>query len=349
MRKRILLFLSLVAIMVFPFTVHAEGDSYLQTESTNRTVDHSLFTAGDNLTSEETVDGINFVAGNNITVKGSNEYGFYAGNNINVSNSIDKDLFIAGNNIVIEKDVNIGRDLFAAGSNVSVSGNITNNAYIGGSTITLKDLTINGNLKVACEKINVEGVVTINGTLYMNEGVIINNENNLMVDTKETYTTDSTTVTKNVIFDILISMAALMVLGFIINSLFPKVYENLIKNFEFKKELKNIAFGLLGLILIPIISILLICTLIGMPLGFILLFVYIIMIIISSLYGVSICGNLILTKLFHASDNSYLSIAIGVIVLNLFKYIPVIGPLVYMLIIFYGIGKSIELFCNRNK
>ena len=107
--------------------------------------------------------------------------------------------------------------------------------------------------------------------------------------------------------------------------------------------------GLIALIIIPMVSIILLCTIIGIRLGFVLLLLYIIMLLIAILYASLICGNLILTKLFKSNDNSYLSIAIGVIVIKLVSIVPVIGSLVYFLVILYGMGKSIELFKNREK
>lgn len=352
MRKGLLRLLGVLFVLFIPFVVLAEGDTYFVENGEERVVDHSLFTFDNIVNSKETVNGINFVAGNNINVSGENEYGFYAANDVNLTNNIVKDLFVAGNNIVIAKEANIGRDLFAAGSTITINGNISNNAFVAGTVVTLKDVTINGNLKLACEKLVIEGVVTINGTLYIDEEAIITNESNLMADSVEKYSSNDVTLDESlsdIVVTFLTSTAAIMLVGFIVNSICPKVYERLVKEVKFNNILKNIGIGLLALILIPIISIILLCTIVGVRVGVILALLYVIMLLMAILYVSILLGNVILTKLFKANDNSYLAIAIGVLVIKLISLIPALGGIIYFLAFLCGIGKIIELCKKETK
>ena len=352
MRKILCLFLGIFMLLFSPFIINAEEETYFQENGKDRVVDHSLFTANQLVNSTDTVNGINFVAGNTIKVTGSNEYGVYAGNDITVSNNILKDLFVAGNNIVITNDAKLDRDLYAAGSNITINSNVEKNAFIAGTVVTLKDTTIKGNISIACDHLLIEGVVTINGKLKINNDATIDSESNLMVDTKETYDSNSEFErfnTTNMFIDLLISIAGLLIIGFVINGLFPKVYDKVLKDITVKGELKNLLLGLIGFIVMPIAAIILLCTIVGLLLGFIVLFIYILMLLISLLYGSAVLGNIILTKLFKAKDNSYLSITIGVIVIKLISLLPTLGGTIYFIAILYGMGKSIELFKNRIK
>lgn len=346
MKKRFIIILGLLAIIFTPNIVNAEGDNYFQTEGHDHVVDHSLFTAGNVINSKETVNGLNFVAGDSISINGENEYGFYAGNNIAISNKVVKDVFVAGNTINITDEANIGRDLYAAGSVLTINGNIANNAFVAGDAITLKDVTIDGNLNIACSKVIVEGVVSINGTMNINENAIIENENNLMVNNKNVYkTTENYNFSiSNLFVDLLISIASIMLLGFIINGMFPKVFENILKDLSINKVFKNIGIGLLVLIVVPIASIILLCTIVGIRLGFVLGLVYILMLLLAILFAAVLVGELMLTKLFKGESNTYLSIAIGIIVLKVVGLIPVVGTLAYFLSFLYGIGKIIDLY-----
>ena len=351
MRKIFVMFLGLFMLIFAPTIINAETD-YFQEGSKERVVDHSLFTANQVVNSQETVKGLNFVAGNSIKVTGTNEYGIFAGNDITVSNVIEKDLFAAGNNIIISSDATIGRDVYVAGSNVVVNTSIEKNAFIAGSVVTLKDATLKGNVNIACQELVIEGVVTINGALTINEDAEIDNESNLMVDTKVTYDANDVSTNfnfTNKVVEVLMAIASLLIIGFAINGLFPSVYDKVLKDISIKNELKNLLLGLIALIIIPIVSIILLCTLVGALLGLILLLIYILMLIISLLYGSVVAGNLILTKLFKAKDNSYLSITVGIIALRVVSLIPYIGGLVYFLTFIYGMGKPIELFKNRTK
>lgn len=346
MKRKVLGLLGLIMLLLTPFIVKAEENSYFQVDSNEKVVDHSLFTAGEVVTSKETVNGLNFVVGNSLKLSGENEYGFYAGNDVTISNHIVKDAFAAGSTVVITEDANIGRDLYAAGSSVTINGNISNNAFVGGTVITLKDVTIDGNLNVACDTLVIEGVVSINGTLSINESATIENENNLMVTNKNIYK-DNDNVdfnVTNIFVELLISIASIMLLGFIINAMFPKAYEKVLDELSANKIFKNIGIGLLTLIIVPIVTIILLCTIVGVRLGFVLLLIYILLLLLAILFASVLVGNLVLTKLFKGEDNSYLSIAIGIIVLKLVGLIPVLGGLVYFLALLYGIGKALELY-----
>ena len=352
MRKITCLFLGLFMLLFSPNIINAEDDTYFQENGKERVVEHSLFTANQVVTSLDNVNGINFVAGDSITVKGDNEYGIFAGNSVTVSNNITKDLFVAGNTVLIDSNAKLNRDLYAAGSNIIINSNIEKNAFIAGSIVTLKDTTIKGNINLACEQLIIEGVVSINGTLKINDNAKIDNESNLMIDTKELYNSKdelNSISVSNIFVDLLISIAGLLIVGFIINGVFPNVYDKVLKDITVKNELKNVLMGLIALIVMPIISIILFCTIVGMLFGFIVLFIYILMLMIALLYGSVVLGNLILTKLFKTNDNSYLSISIGVIIIKLISLIPTLGGTIYFLILLYGIGKSIELFKNRVK
>ena len=350
MRRISWMIFGLFAILILPFTVVAESNDYVQENGSNKIVDHSLFTAGNIVNSTDTVNGLNFVAGNSIFVSGDNEYGVFAGNDINVTNKIEKDLFVAGNNIVISKEAQIGRDVYVAGSNITINTTINKNAFIAGNIVTLKDATINGDVRLACENLIIEGTVAINGALYVDNEANIKNENSLMVDKIEKYSSNEMVKSFNVtdaIASILISLASIMVVGFIINSIFPKLYDRVVKDLSVKNELKNVLLGLVALIVVPIISFILLFTIIGLRLGFILLLIYILALLVAMLYAACIVGSLILTKLFKAKDNSYLSIAIGLIVLKLIAFVPVLGGTIYFIAFVYGLGKTIELYKNR--
>ena len=351
MKKNILKFLSLAFLLLLPFSVNAEG-TYVKENGTGDVVEHSLFTAGNIVNATDNVHGLDFVAGNSVKVTGESEYGFYAGNDVTVSNQVEKDLFVGGNTIIIDSSSKIGRDLYAAGNNVTINTNVNGNAFIGGSIITLKDANITGDLRLGCEKLIIEGNVNITGTLYIDSDSTIDNESGLTVGKKEVYEVEKELDTKsfsNIIVETLTSIASIMVVGFILNSLFSKMYENATSDLETKKELKNILFGLLWLIVVPLFSIILMCTIIGVRFGFALLLLYVISLILAIVFASVVCGNIILTKLFKVKDNSYLAIAIGVLALKIISLIPYIGGTVYFLALLYGIGKSVELFNKARK
>src|SRR5574344_2016334 len=307
MRKNIGKMLSLLVILLVPFmTCYAATEDYFVSSSNNDggEVNHSVFVANENVNYDKKVNGIGFIAGNNVTINGETEYGFYAGNNVIIKDTINKDLFVAGNTINVSKDATLGRDLYAAGNIITVSTNIEGNVFIAGDEITL---------------------------------------DNVNATNKETYKVDKEEK-QSIFSNTLYALAMVMILAFVINLLFPKLYKNTVKEIDGMSTLKNILFGLLWLIGLPIASIVIMCTVVGLELGLVVLMVYAFMLMISVILSSMVLGYIILTKLFKTTDNSYLAITIGLIIFKLVSLIPIVGGWIYFLAILYGMGKVWELF-----
>jgi uncharacterized membrane protein len=349
--KRIVKFLSLFFVMMMPLTlVKAVSNDYFHDENNDNVINHSVFIGDDNVKYNHQVNGIAFIAGNNVLVTGNEDYGCIAGNNVNFNGNIQNDLFIAGNNVsIISSENTIGRDLYAAGNVVTISENINGNAFVAGDEVVLKDITINGDINISAEKVNIEGNVIITGTFKVNDNAKVTGEDNLTSGNKETYANNDKKIVKNNFVSTITGLAMLLILGFVLHFVFPKVYEKANKKNDTKSILMNMLYGLLVLIIVPIISIILMCTIIGTMLGIIIILLYVITLLISAIIASMVAGKAILNKLFKTSDNAYLSITIGLVLFKLFELIPYVGTLIYFLIFIFGLGKIYDLFKTRNE
>ncbi|MBR3319686.1 hypothetical protein IKG20_00025, partial [Candidatus Saccharibacteria bacterium] len=116
----------------------SDEDAYSEAGSTlksEKSIPHSYFQAGYDITSSDAVDGIHFVAGNIIDYSGSSEYGAFGGNSLKINGSIEKDLFVAGSSVEIGEDAAIGRDVYAAASSLIIKANLNGNIFIGGNRL----------------------------------------------------------------------------------------------------------------------------------------------------------------------------------------------------------------------
>ena len=112
-----------------------------------------------------------------------------------------------------------------------------------------------------------------------------------------------------------------------------KIYNN--KN---TKYIKNVGIGFLLLICIPLISILLLVSNIGIYLGLIIAGLYLIALYISFIISGFILGNLLLKKLMNLNTNKYLSGIIGIILLKLLMLIPVFGTILGLIALTLGLS-----------
>lgn len=338
---------------IFTINVYGEEkDNYFTADNDvieNNIVNHSLFTAGDSVLINSKVKGIHLIAGNNINIKGNAEYHMLAGNTVNFSGNSKNDLFIAGNNINLLKESTIGRDVYIAGNNVNINADIKGNMFITASNVTINSTLINGNLSINANNITISDTTTIKGTLNYNEQATtkLNTANiNAIEKTKEVETTPDQT---SEIIAFLISFLTLLVVASTLNFIFPKI-SNYLANTKFDKKIgKTLLKGLAILVLSPIISLLLLITVIAVPLGIINFVIYIIACYLSFAITSIYLGKLLSTKIFKEAKNSYLEILIGVIFAKIISLIPILNIIYIIFAILLGLGLMLNMFLTFRK
>ena len=335
--KKLFILLIISSFLILP-NGYAEDSNYLNvSNNTVKTVNHSMFTAGDDVSTNNAVKGIDFTAGNNLNISGSSEYGMFAGNSINFKGMVTRDLFVAGNNIVIDSSANIARDLYVAGNTITISADIKGNVFLAGSEIIIDSKEIDGDVTLTGNKLTISDNTKINGTLKYNDNIEYSNTNASIKEVK-TYHVEEKSKDEVMpsISSILLGIVTSFLVALAIYLLLPasyKVFDEVSKD----KVLKTFGNGFLFLIAVPVISIVLMISIVCMPLAIITLILYGIIIYLSSIISSVYFGRLIGNKVLKL-NNVYLQILIGVVITKLVKLIPVIGGLYSFVIIVLGVG-----------
>ena len=336
-------------------------DSYIKTEegevaSSETEINHSMVLAGESVNSSDKVNGILFAAGSNVALKGTNEYSVSAGYTADIANTIEKDLFVAGGVVNVDKNAKVGRDAYIAGGVVNLSAEVKGNVFVAASSIKLSDVKVEGNLHIYADNITFDNNVTVNGTIAYNDNAQVTGSTTAKVETYKTaegsengggvsYGTYAVSM--------LLSTIGLLIVSFVILAIFPGIYRKLSKLFKETKGgtmFKNVLLGICALIAAPIVGILLLLTMVGIPLAIILCGFYILCIYLSTAAAGVYFGHLILTKGFKAKANAYLELLIGVALISILALIPVIGWVISLLAILFGTGWVIALIVrHRNK
>ena len=354
MKKKIFGFLILLIVLVTSPVSAKEINDFYSTSGNNvkleDTINGDSAIAGNIIDMIGNIDGIGFIAGETVNVKGSLEYGFMAGNNITVDGVISKNIYAAGNIITFTKNASIGRDIFLAGNEVVLNGNLDRNISISATRVVLEDnLTINGNIKINASSIVVKNGANIKGELSYNEDINKDISNTANIGKITTYK-----IEKNSSFnvkDLLQSTLNMIIVFLVITIIIPKSLEKSENIYnESNKYAKNIGIGALFLICVPLISLLLILSNIGISLGIILGLIYGICIYLSYIVSGFILGNLLLGKVMKLNTNKYLSGIIGIIIIKIVSIIPIFGVLVSILALLLGLGTIWNLIgCSNNK
>ena len=339
MKRKIYLLIIMVLCSVFSIT-RVDANSLFKAKDTlvvDKPINGTAFIAGNNIKLESSVNGISFVAGNNIKINHEQEYLFTAGNDIVLTEDVTKDLFLAGANIEI-KGSNLKRDAYIAGGNITIDGNVLRNIYILGENIELSG-TYNGNVYINAGKLNLNKDTIINGTLKYNEDTIVTGlTDSIKV---KTYHNREETTFINYLSSTISSFVRILIVALVLVYLFEKLLNKINKdtnNINLKEVLLNIGKGLLILIGVPIVLLMLIITGIFTSLGIIGLALYLILIYISNILSAYVLAITINKKLIKKDTNNYVLVTFGLLAIYLLRIIPVIGGLISLISILFGVG-----------
>lgn len=306
--------------------------------------------AGSKVTTKSVIDGISFAAGNEVNIYGNASYGFYAGNNVNVNGTIEKDVFVAGNNINVLSDAVIKRDAYIAGNNIIIKTNIGRDLRVGGMSVDISGITINGDVIIDAEEIILDENTIVTGKLSYIEDARIKGLDVASLGSVEKRISPDVTVKIDVrdsIYSLLISIIASFITGLVLFYIIPNTKEKLeeVKT-DFSTVLKTLCIGLLVLLATPIACILALVTGVLTPLSIITIVVYFISIYLSKILVSYIIGNIITTKVFK-NNNYYLALAMGIVLFKFLNLIPVLGGYITFITLIYGLGLIYNYIINK--
>lgn len=358
MRRKQLVALLLMVLLVFTMSaVGAEKapDMFFDGEAEGK-IDGCVFSAGQDTGSKASVKGILFTAGYNVNAGGESEYTMAAGYKVNLSGYTANDVFAAGNAVVIDGAVE--RDLFAAGNAISIKGKIGRTVYAAGNTVTLKGI-VGGDIYVSAQKIFIDSSAAIGGTLHYNSDALIEAPEDVLGNA-EIYVEDApdsqeaeapkTTGFFGSVLKKFLGFLGIVVVAYAL-LLFTKTWEVTDKkyyNAPFEKYAKAFGIGFAVLVAIPVASLLLFVSNIGIKLAVILLMLYVAALLAASVFFAFFIGSLIYRKLFSAKPCYWAELPIGIFVYVVAGCIPFIGGIVKFIAVTLGLG-VLTLFLGKKK
>ncbi len=356
--KKIIKYLTILALLTLIPSVEAKEIEHFTSKVDNDVIiedkyNASVAAAGENIHFNGTINGISFGAGNKLLFEGTSDYAALAGNVIEVEGKVKEDLFIAGNLVTINKDAQISRDAIIAANDVEISGNFDRNISIYAAKVTFKNANIKGHVKLYVNKIEIQKETTVEQTLSYPEDSIYKVENGAKIGKTEKTDAIQKEDDENYFSTVSAKIWSFLCLTLVfaaITLLFPNVFtkmNNKYEKIEFSEIIEVFTKGLVTLILVPIIMVLLFCTLIGIPLAIILLLFYGIAIYISTIFTAYLIGYKIWQKVFDKDINMLGLGVIGLFILFLCSLIPGVRTLVSIVTTLVGLGLIVNIFAKE--
>lgn len=370
MKKLILasaVLMGLISLMIWPMASHAaefrtdssgsiiisEKDSPkdLYTTSGNVTVNANvmgdLVAAGGTVLVNGNVEDSLFVGGGTVTIRGQvGRHVRVSGGTVTISSKIKGDLLVAGGTVEITSDANIGGSLYASGGTIHIDGTVVGETKISGGEVTLGG-NLTGTTTVQASKLQVSSSAVLSGDLWLtaplpadiSQGAVIKGQTHYTVTPVEPFLRQFASIS------LLLQLLGAMILGWLIWRFWPKTTESLVGH-ALQSPFPTLWLGLGVLVLTPIILIILMVSLIGLPLAFVLGLIWMLAIAIGSIVGKIIFGSW-LVRLVTKDRSSHVDvqiIVIGILLLALLRYVPFVGPLVAFIFFLLGFGTVIHLF-----
>lgn len=307
------------------------------------------------VTINQVIDGNVYVMARDVKVENAVIYGnlFVMAENIQIVDSeIAGSIFAMGENVDFSGMTN---DLYACGSKVNMAAGsyIWRNAKVAGETINIdgnvgRNFDVGVNQLVVGEHAQIEGILHYfsNKEANISEKAQIQDVQFIQDEEEENETSNGVNYAfeiANVAFQTLIIA---LIIVFLVNKFKTlKRTDNIGIDF-----LKSTGKGALMLIFVPILSIVLMLSVIGIGLGLIVLVLYIIGLCVAIPVSSVEIAHRILAKKENVKKGVWIGISILVsLVIWAIRFIPVIGGIVRFILVLIGLGIISSLIFQRNK
>jgi len=308
-----------------------------------------LVAAGAMLVIEGNVVGDLLAAGGEVDVLGNvSDDVRVAGGEVTVSGSIAGDLVVAGGTVKVLPGALIQGDMLVVGGQIMLNGVVNGDVKMLGGELSLGG-TIRGNLDAELDSLRLGDNAVVGGSIKytspnemkISDTAVIGGEvEYISVQVNRELRSYIAEVIIGVyLMQFLIAVVGALLLALLFNKGVTAVVQTGMKNFWM-----SLLMGLGVLVLMPIVGVLLLITVFGMPLGFVVLFLYVIWLIIAGILGGIVFGSWLFKVL--GKGKKYLvdwkRVVVGVFLLTLLGAVPLIGWLLSAAFFLVALGALVE-------
>ncbi len=293
------------------------------------------------------VGSLSVVAGT-ITIDGSVDRSLrVAGGDVSIGGEIGGDVVVAGGAVTIEDTASVAGDLIVAGGDVEVLGPIAGDIRGNVGSLTI-DAPVGGSVEVHADDIRLRPRARVGGDLDYTSRNAANIDDGATVtgvrrqtEPDRFYPGDNfASWFASAIFRLLCALFA----GVVIVLLLPRAAATVADGVR-ASPASSFVLGLLLLFLIPILAVILLVTVVGIPIALILLVSYICILYLSQIFLGLALGRIVLPQSWDTTGRGYnlLAMALGVVVLTGLRLIPLpfVGTFIASITAIFGLGAII--------
>lgn len=288
----------------------------------------------------ETVDGLQ-ATGGSVVVRGTvdGDLEAFAGSvDVAETGTVTGNLEGAAGSVRIAGTVEGNVDLAAGSVDVTQSGVVRGDLNAGAGSFTLAG-TVDGNARVGAGSISlaptaqVGGDFVYDGDVAVADGATVGGELREDPDLSVSPFGGFPSVA-NWLFTAYTLLLTLLV-GAILLVAFPGTSATVAAG-PTDRPLRALGAGFAALVGTPILVVLLFLTIIGIPLGLLAIFLYVLLVLVGFVWGEYAVGAWLLS--LADREHRWLALLVGVAAVALVGYVPVLGGIVEFLVLLFGLG-----------
>lgn len=271
----------------------------------------------------------------------------------NFDEKVGEDLIVFAGNFTTAKNSYVGDDLIVFGGSVTLNGTVGKNTKIYASDVVLNG-KFSQDVEIRAEKITVSENTEITGKLrYYSDNAASISSNAKISEiefNEQNYKFAFGERSGKAIFgSFVIALLGLIVLALIINTLLPNFSAKSVM-VAYQQSGKSALMGFCYIILTPIAIALLMVTLVGAPIAFMLMSIYIASFFIAGAIAVILTGKLAMNIIRRPSEKiTWIIIATGSLVYLLIGLIPVFGWFVKFALVIISMGAIYQSIMPRQE
>jgi len=350
---------------VVPFGQIIEGDYVAagDTVEISGVVKGDAYVAGGQVLVNGTIEGDLLVVGGAVSIAGQVEQNVRAaGWQVIISGNVGRNVTVGGMNVEVTKEADLQGNFVAGAANTVLNGPVAKSVKIAGRNLTMSN-KVQGDVEAAVDIIRLASGADLQGNFTYWSNREVSFEEGIQVRGTVTrkagqgfagYAEQISGSVSSFLKPFLgiTSFLSSLVLGALLIQLFPNFTRQTIFALR-EKKWRCLSNGLLALLLIPIIFGVFIITIVGIPLGIMLLFFSSLLLYIARIFVMLWVGMLITEKLGKNVSDMW-AFVIGLIVYSILVQLPVIGWVVPSVAAILGLGAIVSrlketYFANKHQ
>jgi len=334
-----------------PVTAEFAGD-YFAAGSAVRIqtpVEGDLIAAGGNVSVRAEVGGDAVAAGGDVRIESPIKQGgvYAAGGRVMLNSEVARNVRLAGGSVEVGPQAKIHGNASLGGGQIEVTGAVDGYVQAAGSNVYLNG-PVTGDVHVTARDLELGPNARISGKLqYRTQAELKRDAAAVVGGGVERLSSPARTLPDTAVESTLARgmgiawMLGLMVLAAFLVGTMPAAADRITASVA-ARPWTDIALGFVGLVCIPFAIILLFVTVVGLPLGLLLVLGYLALLLIGYVVAGIAVGEIVLkwVQPAHASQRSWKigAAGLGVLIVMLLSGIPLLGWLIAFLALLMGIG-----------